>query len=150
MPLRMDPGDPPCGVMMCSRCREVSDRPKSHICTKCHNSYQRKYRSENPLSGEARRRDSARSYAGVYKRRGKLTPQPCVCCGEPEAEMHHPDYELPLEVVWLCSKHHDDWHAFFRGAADEMWKFWLDGATAAAVSAADVVVETSAADVEAL
>ena len=48
----------------------------------------------------------ARSYAGVYRQRGKLTPEPCVECGEAEVQMHHPDYARPLEVVWLCEPCH--------------------------------------------
>ncbi len=41
-------------------------------------------------------------------RDGKLEPWPvCAvpsCCSKPEA--HHPDYSKPLDVVWLCRKHH--------------------------------------------
>lgn len=49
-------------------------------------------------------KDIARSYAGVYKRLGRITPQPCHC-GAP-AEMHHTDYDQPLKVEWLCREHH--------------------------------------------
>jgi DNA-directed RNA polymerase subunit RPC12/RpoP len=38
-------------------------------------------------------------------RSGELLPQPCEVCGE-TAEAHHEDYEKPLEVNWLCKKHH--------------------------------------------
>jgi len=42
----------------------------------------------------------------VYLRRGKIHRGPCVDCGvDPEderVEMHHPDYDHPLNVVWLC------------------------------------------------
>jgi len=41
-------------------------------------------------------------------RDGRLEPWPvCAvpsCCSKPEA--HHPDYSKPLDVVWLCRKHH--------------------------------------------
>lgn len=40
---------------------------------------------------------------------GKLKKQPCFECGAP-AEAHHPDYNRPLDVVWLCSKHHKAVH----------------------------------------
>lgn len=50
-------------------------------------------------------KDRARSYAGVYKRRGKLVERPCQVCGA-KAEMHHHDYSKPLEVEWLCRLHH--------------------------------------------
>lgn len=46
-------------------------------------------------------------------RDGRLTPWPvCAvpeCSHKPEA--HHPDYDQPLSVVWLCSAHHKQVHA---------------------------------------
>lgn len=43
-------------------------------------------------------------------RDGKLTPLPCLVCGE-KAHAHHPDYSRPLDVVWLCPKHHKEAHS---------------------------------------
>jgi len=40
----------------------------------------------------------------------KLTKQPCVVCGKTEVEAHHSDYTKPLDVDWLCKKHHSLWH----------------------------------------
>jgi hypothetical protein len=40
---------------------------------------------------------------------GKVTKQPCHC-GNPKAEAHHDDYSKPLEVRWLCRKHHQEAH----------------------------------------
>jgi len=37
---------------------------------------------------------------------GKLKRLPCEVCGEVKSEGHHEDYTLPLEVRWLCKKHH--------------------------------------------
>jgi hypothetical protein len=34
-----------------------------------------------------------------------LIKKPCFC-GELKSEAHHPDYSKPLDVVWLCKKHH--------------------------------------------
>lgn len=39
-------------------------------------------------------------------RRGKLTKKPCDVCGNPKVDAHHEDYNKPLEVRWLCRKHH--------------------------------------------
>ena len=41
---------------------------------------------------------------------GKLTRQPCEVCGEEKADAHHDDYAKPLEVRWLCRRHHIQWH----------------------------------------
>ncbi len=44
-------------------------------------------------------------------RSGRLSRQPCAVCGNTKAHAHHPDYAKPLDVIWLCSKHHAEWHA---------------------------------------
>lgn len=40
----------------------------------------------------------------------KLIRKPCEVCGNPKSEAHHEDYSKPLEVVWLCFKHHRERH----------------------------------------
>lgn len=40
----------------------------------------------------------------------RLLKQPCEVCGEPKTEAHHDDYSKPLEVRWLCKKHHMEHH----------------------------------------
>jgi len=44
---------------------------------------------------------------------GKVVPQPCFTCGE-KAHAHHPSYAMPLDVAWLCPKHHAQLHKEFR------------------------------------
>lgn len=41
---------------------------------------------------------------------GQLSSQPCEVCGEVKAQAHHDDYGKPLDVRWLCTKHHAEWH----------------------------------------
>jgi DNA-binding CsgD family transcriptional regulator len=41
---------------------------------------------------------------------GKLERQPCEVCGEEPADAHHDDYSKPLQVRWLCRKHHMEEH----------------------------------------
>lgn len=43
-------------------------------------------------------------------REGKITRMPCKICGAEKAEAHHCDYNKPLELMWLCRKHHREWH----------------------------------------
>lgn len=42
---------------------------------------------------------------------GKLEKWPCQVCGDPKSVGHHPDYDNPLGVVWLCQVHHKAAHA---------------------------------------
>ena len=43
-------------------------------------------------------------------RDGKVEKMPCFICGDEKSEGHHPDYLRPLDVVWLCNKHHRECH----------------------------------------
>ena len=45
----------------------------------------------------------------LYK--GIIERQPCEECNDPKSMAHHDDYNKPLEVRWLCSTHHQRWHA---------------------------------------
>lgn len=49
---------------------------------------------------------SAHCAVGKARREGILIPLPCAVCGSPNSVAHHEDYSKPLEVVWLCQKHH--------------------------------------------
>jgi hypothetical protein len=41
---------------------------------------------------------------------GWLVRGPCEVCGAKKAHAHHDSYLEPLEVTWLCPKHHTAWH----------------------------------------
>lgn len=43
-------------------------------------------------------------------RDGIVKKTPCFICGNEKSEAHHPDYDQPLSVVWLCSAHHKEIH----------------------------------------
>lgn len=56
----------------------------------------------------------AREAVGNALKYGKLIRHPCKECGESKVHAHHPDYERPLDVQWLCPKHHMQLHARLR------------------------------------
>jgi len=68
---------------------------------------------------------SKKRYHEAYKayiqalKDGSLIRQPCEVCGSLHSEGHHTDYSKPLEVQWLCRKHHKQEHARIRNA--EQW-----------------------------
>lgn len=62
------------------------------------------YRKTNP------KRARANAMVTRAVRAGLLKKQPCWVCGE-KALAHHPDYDSPLDVVWLCQPHHKQAHA---------------------------------------
>ena len=64
--------------------------------------HQRQYR-QNPLLWPRHR---ARQLVRNAIRREELIPQVCEICGNLVAEAHHDDYSKPLDVRWLCRKHH--------------------------------------------
>jgi hypothetical protein len=46
--------------------------------------------------------------------RGNLQKQPCEVCGSTNVQAHHDDYARPLDVRWLCVKHHNEHHVKMR------------------------------------
>jgi hypothetical protein len=42
----------------------------------------------------------------------RATRKPCAICGNVRSEGHHHDYYRPLNVTWLCRKHHCKIHAY--------------------------------------
>lgn len=46
--------------------------------------------------------------------RGDLIRGRCKVCGGSKVQAHHPDYSKPLDVVWLCQKHHTEAHDKFK------------------------------------
>ena len=48
---------------------------------------------------------------------GKIKRESCVICGNEKTVGHHYDYSKPLDVYWLCHKHHLELHRNERKAS---------------------------------
>lgn len=97
---------------LCNKCQENPRRnDDQRWCNDCHAEYERLNRPKHSeLTDEQRKRANVRAYANVYKNRGKLIQENCENCGSPDSQMHHEDYDKPLEVTWLCRDCHLQLH----------------------------------------
>lgn len=41
---------------------------------------------------------------------GSIVKTSCEKCGDENSQTHHLDYEDPEKVIFLCQKHHREWH----------------------------------------
>lgn len=65
---------------------------------------------EKIMKNRREKYNNAGRLVNIAIKRGKLVKKPCEICGAEKAEAHHDDYNKPLEVRWLCKKHHTEWH----------------------------------------
>lgn len=89
-----------------------------HYCKECHITYFKKYAFTKIRKKHQQRKTANWTQKNPEKRKahnilntalhaGKITRQPCQVCGSTQrVEAHHEDYSKPLEVEWLCRKHH--------------------------------------------
>lgn len=61
-------------------------------------------------------REKLKAHAIVRQalRDGTLKRGRCEVCASLRSEAHHDRYDLPLEVHWLCRRHHQQLHASMR------------------------------------
>jgi len=77
----------------------LSKKAKSEICQRYNQKYPEKSKARNAVARALRS--------------GKIHRHPCCICGA-KAEAHHEDYSKPLDVIWLCSRHHSEHHVKLR------------------------------------
>jgi len=69
------------------------------ICFKCHEGKDESEFYKHPQTGDR--------LLGKCKECTKLdVKMPCEICGDEKVQAHHDDYLKPLDVKWLCFKHH--------------------------------------------
>jgi DNA-directed RNA polymerase subunit RPC12/RpoP len=99
----------------CPKCgKEYESHYKKGYCTECKNAYARENRPEyNELRLINKIKGIVRSKAKMAVRYGHIEKKPCEVCGSSKVEMHHDDYNKPLEVKFLCRIHHREAHKIF-------------------------------------
>jgi len=94
-----------CGVMFWTRIRRDGALFQRFCSRRCASLSQR---SETPSLKVIRKRANRAVERALAA--GNLRRQPCEICGDLNAHAHHEDYSKPLEIRWLCRKHHNGLH----------------------------------------
>lgn len=82
--------------------RKVYEQTQERKAARIRNS--RHYEVRSPI------KTAARVQVRDAIRRGLIERQPCESCGASRAQAHHDNYGKPLDVRWLCTTHHAEWH----------------------------------------
>ena len=53
---------------------------------------------------------AVRDFTNKRIKAGVLVKFPCEVCAVTKVDAHHDDYAKPLDVRWLCRKHHNEHH----------------------------------------
>ena len=114
----------------CDYCGNRQEERKSHYSRKnrhfcniqCYALYRKEImpKEEQPRFGTGESAEikimkiRCRSDFNHYLRDKKIKRKPCEVCGNLRVHAHHDDYYKPLEVRWLCVKHHNELHVKLR------------------------------------
>lgn len=108
------------GMSQCKECHKSNVKARYREKLAENHAYEKK-RNKNPARRKAMlvyqqtRREAhpdrykARTAVGNALRDRRLFRQPCEACGG-KAQAHHDDYSKPLDVRWLCFRHHREHH----------------------------------------
>jgi len=125
-------------ILLCHKCNQsldsslfyiARDKPTGHMyhCKECDKKIQRirdnsdkrrKYHAmysqirwknikENP---EENNKQLCRMKTRYYVRVEKIKKENCLICGSKETQIHHLDYKMPPNIVFLCNLHHNHKH----------------------------------------
>lgn len=129
---------PGCTEMKPSQCFARNRTRKSgfaRLCKDCTKPYSQEYRSVHRQDHANYIRSWRKSEKGKFSRRleqksqrakypekdyarralrqavkgGRVIKLPCQYCGNPNSQGHHKDYSRPLDVIWVCYKHHREY-----------------------------------------
>lgn len=102
---------------------------RRHVCRECERQRFATWRERNRTRFRAMKADwqaknilkrAAHKAVEVALRKGVLVAKPCERCGtDYGVHAHHDDYTKPLNVIWLCARHHGERHRELRAARRE-------------------------------
>ena len=84
----------------------------SSRCRECVTLYERTRKRERKNRKTYPEKNHARNMIKTRIRQGIIIPQICEVCGG-KGQAHHDDYSKPLDVRWLCTKHHGEQHRVY-------------------------------------
>jgi hypothetical protein len=93
------------GTLAAAGAQEVNEADVASENSKRRWHAQARWHDQNPIAGWAH--SATRSAI----RKGLIARQPCGVCGAEPADAHHADHRRPLDVQWLCRRHHRQHHA---------------------------------------
>lgn len=93
---------------LCVRCK--SARPVDEFMGRSVSCYSCKG-DRSPRCRQEARKVACRKKTNHLFKAGKIIAPDSCSCGEPWTQKHHPDYDDPLNVVFLCTSCHQAEHA---------------------------------------
>ncbi len=108
---------------ICKPCRKLTYRQIVYRNLETHREKNRRYykaHRKEILSRRKERYEENKHKGSAHKKvawallSGKLKRGTCEKCKSGDVEAHHFDYTKPLEVTWLCKRHHARTHAGYK------------------------------------
>ena len=88
----------------------VRGKARNKMCRSCHARLSQPHIWENYQKVPSEISSKARQVIKTLIQKGVIKKKPCVLCGKAKSVAHHPDYDKPVQIVWLCQKHHSRIH----------------------------------------